>query len=158
MLANIEKNENGYVAVYERHYNHPSSEVWAWLTEDEKLKQWFPELSVDGLKLGGVYKFDMQDGTFENLEIVDFEEGSVLEFMWFGKDTVRFELAPEADGYKLILKKKLEQIIEHTPKDLAGWHVCLDVIGTLMDGKAVEGRMEQWKVWYEKYIEAVKNI
>jgi uncharacterized protein YndB with AHSA1/START domain len=156
MLANIEKTEIGYLARFERDYKHSVQEVWSWLTENEKLAKWFPELRVDELKAGGFYKFDMQDGTFEELEIVDYKELSVLEFMWSGKDTVRFELFDEPNGCRLILKEKLEVITDHTPKDLAGWHVCLDVIEALMDGKTFESRKEVWKEWYEKYLQLVK--
>ncbi|MNJ31584.1 hypothetical protein D3C77_262250 [compost metagenome] len=64
---------------------------------------------------------------------------------------MRFELYPEAEGCGLVFIEKLGQITDHTPKDLAGWHVCLDVIQKLMDGQTIEERYEEWKIWYEKY-------
>jgi uncharacterized protein YndB with AHSA1/START domain len=42
--------------------------VWAWLTENEKLKQWFLELRIDSLQEGGKILFDMSNGTFEEME------------------------------------------------------------------------------------------
>ena len=67
MIARIEKVENGYTATFERHLKHPIEEVWSYLTDNEKLQKWFSELRVDELREGGVIKFDMGDGTFDEL-------------------------------------------------------------------------------------------
>ncbi|MNJ63403.1 hypothetical protein D3C77_593010 [compost metagenome] len=99
----------------------------------------------------------MQDGTFEELEITELKLYSILEYTW-GEDLVRFELEPEPGGCRLLLIEKLQQITDHTPKDLAGWHVCLDVIQKLMDGAAMEPREQEWKGWYEKYVQLMKEL
>ena len=49
-------------------------------------------------------------------------------------------------------------ITEHTPKDLAGWHVCLNVIQALLEGKSVDFREEEWKYWYEEYKKEIEKI
>lgn len=157
MLANIQQAQQGYIARFERTLGHSVEEVWSWLTENEKLAQWFSELRVDNLRTGGVIKFDMQDGTFEELEITELKPYSILEYTW-GEDLVRFELEPEPGGCRLLLIEKLQQITDHTPKDLEGWHVCLDVIQKLMDGAAMEPREQEWKGWYEKYVQLMKEL
>ncbi|MFP3380663.1 activator of Hsp90 ATPase 1 family protein, partial [Bacillus sp. SIMBA_069] len=91
------------------------------------LAKWFSELSVDDLREGGSIKFDMQDGTFEEMKITALETCSVLEYTW-GEDLVRFELYSEAEGCLFVLKEYITKLTSHTPRDLAGWHVCLDVI------------------------------
>lgn len=53
--------------------------------------------------------------------------------------------------------EKIKMITNHTPKDLAGWHVCLDVIHALLDGRSIASREDEWKKWYEKYVEAVET-
>ncbi len=156
MIAHIEKVENGYTATYERHLNHSVQEVWSYLTENEKLPKWFSELRVEELRKSGVIKFDMGDGTFDDLSILDLKVNSVLEFSWW-EDTVRFELTEESNGCFLRLIEKINTITDHTPKDLAGWHVCLDVIEALLDGRTIE-RKEEWKVWYEKYVTEIKEV
>ncbi|WP_110930751.1 SRPBCC family protein [Paenibacillus bouchesdurhonensis] len=150
MIADIRQADEVYIARFERRLKHPIQEVWSWLTENDKLAEWFPELRIDDLREGGAVIFDMQDGTFEELRIIELQPGSVLEYVW-GEDLVRFELYPESEGCHLVFIEKLHQITDHTPKDLAGWHVCLDVIQKLMDGQTVEARHEEWKIWYEKY-------
>jgi uncharacterized protein YndB with AHSA1/START domain len=157
MLATIEKVENGYTAKFERHYNHSVEEVWSWLTDNDKLSKWFSELRVDELREGGVIKFDMQDGTFEELTILELEMNSTLEYTW-GEDIVRFELKQETEGCCLVLIEKINKITNHTPKDLAGWHVCLDVINNLLAGRIIESREEEWKKWYDKYVQAIDKL
>ncbi|MEC1523002.1 SRPBCC family protein [Neobacillus niacini] len=156
MIAHIEKVENFYIATFERHLKHSVKEVWSYLTDNEKLPKWFSELRVDELHKGGVIKFDMGDGTFEDLSILDLKINTVLEFSWW-KDTVRFELTEESKGCSLRLIEKINTITDHTPRDLAGWHVCLDVIEALLDGRSIE-RKEEWKVWYEKYIKEIEKV
>jgi uncharacterized protein YndB with AHSA1/START domain len=156
MIAHIEKVKNGYTATYERHLNHSVEEVWSYLTDNEKLTKWFSELRVDELCKGGVIKFDMGDGTFDDLFILDLKINSVLEFSWW-EDTVRFELNEESNGCLLRLIEKINTITNHTPRDLAGWHVCLDVIQALLDGKTIE-RKQEWEKWYKKYGTEVKKV
>lgn len=156
-MATIEKVENDYVVRFERYFKHPVGEVWAMLTENERLSRWFPELQVENLCEGGIIKFDMHDGTFEEMKILELKLHAVLEYTW-GKDLVRFELYPEPKGCHFILIEKIKTVTSHTPKDLAGWHVCLDVIHALLDGRELEFREDQWKKWYEKYIVAIEKV
>jgi uncharacterized protein YndB with AHSA1/START domain len=156
MIARIEKVNNNYLAIYERNLSHPVEEVWSYLTDNEKLPKWFSELRVDELREGGVIKFDMGDGTFDELTILDLKLNSILEFSWWA-DAVRFELSPESGGSCLRLIEKIHTITEHTPRDLAGWHVCLDVIEALLDDRSIE-RKEEWKYWYEKYVKEIEKV
>lgn len=157
MLAVIQQIENGYIARFERHLKHSVEKVWSTLTENEKLTKWFSELRVDDLREGGIIKFDMQDGTFEELEIIELKICSVLEYTW-GEDLVRFELYPEPEGCRLVLIEKINKITNHTPKDIAGWDVCLDVIEALLDSRTIESRMDIWKIKYEKYVQVMENL
>jgi uncharacterized protein YndB with AHSA1/START domain len=156
MLAQIKKVENGYSALFERHLNHPLEEVWSYLTDNKKLPEWFSELYVDELREGGVIKFDMGNGNFEEMKILELKMQSVFEYTW-GDDIVRFELSKAPAGCVLVLKEKINKITDHTPRDLAGWHVCLNVIQALLDGRTIE-RKEEWKFWYEKYVEEIEKI
>ncbi|MED1952515.1 SRPBCC family protein [Brevibacillus centrosporus] len=157
MLAFMQKVENGYIARFERSIKHSVEKVWALLTENDKLAKWFSELSVDDLREGGVIKFDMGDGTFEEMKILELQTQSVLEYTW-AEDIVRFELYPEPEGCQLVLIEKITRITDHTPRDLAGWHVCLDVIIALLDGRTIDSRKEEWAKWYEKYVQAVAEV
>ncbi|GAA3403383.1 SRPBCC family protein [Paenibacillus hodogayensis] len=157
MLAVLQQTGDGYVARFERHLKHPVEKVWSFLTENDKLKKWFSELHVDELREGGVIRFDMQDGTFEEMKILDFRLHSVLEYTW-GEDRVRFELYPEPDGCRLVLIETITEITDHTPKDLAGWHVCLDVVEALLDDRTLDSRKKEWEARYKEYVQLVDGL
>jgi hypothetical protein len=99
----------------------------------------------------------MQNGDFEQLIIVELKLGAVLEFTW-DEDLVRFELYPESDGCRLVLMEKLTKMTDHTPRDIAGWDVCLDAIEVLLDGRTLESRKDVWKIKYEQYKEAIAAL
>ncbi|WP_163856044.1 SRPBCC family protein [Paenibacillus elgii] len=151
MLASIQQVDGGYTARFERHLKHPVDQVWSVLTDNDRLAEWFPQLRIDELREGGLIKFDMQDGTFKELKITDLAMHSVLGYTW-GEDRVRFELYPEPEGCLLVLVEQLHKITGHTSKDLAGWHVCLDVIDALLSGRATGFRKEEWETWHEQYV------
>lgn len=152
MIAKVEKHNDEFIATFERYINHPKVNVWEMLTQNDRLSLWFDELRVAELKKGGYLTFNMGDGSFERMDIIDFEEQSIIEFTW-DDNFVRFELIEESGGCNLVLIERINEITEQTMKDLAGWHVCLDVIISILDGEKIEDRMEDWKVWYEKYRE-----
>ena len=143
MIAEIKRFEKGYLAHFERQLDHPVETVWAMLTENEQLTRWFQELQVGELREGGFMKFNVPEVIEQDLEISELIPLSVLEFDWFG-DVIRFELHPSEGSCVLILKEKLNSITEQTKKDVAGWHVCLDVIQALLDEKPIQ-RDEEWK-------------
>jgi uncharacterized protein YndB with AHSA1/START domain len=157
MIAEINKVEQGCIVRFERQLTHSLEETWSWLTENEKMTQWFPELQIVELREGGFLQFDMQNGNVDKLVISELKLHSVFEFDWWG-DTIRFELYQESEGCKLVMKETIKQITNHSPKDLAGWHVCLDVIEALMAGRTFEWRMEKWKEWFEQYKQAIEKI
>ena len=157
MIADIQQVENGYIARYERLIEHPIEHVWAMLTDNEELEKWFQELRIGEPRNGGFMKFDMQDGKFEQLEIFEYTLHSVLEFDWFG-DVVRFELHPKKNGCSLIFRETFTTITEQRIKDLAGWHVCLDVIKLLLDGKPIDSREADWKKWHSNYEQAINEL
>ncbi len=157
MLAVIEKGTNGYKVILERQIKSSKKEVWSWLTDNDKLKQWFSELHMEELKKGGKVLFDMHDGTFEEMEILKCEEQSVLKFTW-AEDVVQFELYPTEDGCRIVFTEFIKTITNHTPKDIAGWHVCLMVVQSLIEDIPMNARKEEWNKLYPEYVELFKNM
>lgn len=158
MLAIIEKVEDNNYARFERLFNHSVEVVWAAITENGKLEKWMSNLEMKDLKKEGTIKFNMNDGTdsFIEMKIRDFQKYSLLEFEW-GEDWVRFELYSKPIGCLIVLKEKISAINDHTSKDLAGWHVCLNMLSALLDGNVSVFPKEEWEVLLEKYISLVNH-
>jgi uncharacterized protein YndB with AHSA1/START domain len=157
VLAKIEKVKRFYVAHFEQHINASVEQVWSMLTENENVKKWFPELSIVDLQKGGQILFDFQNGTYEKFKILDVKLGSALEFTW-GEDVVRFELYTEADGCTLVMNEKIKHISNHTPRDLAGWHVCIEVIKALVEGNEMVSKEELWKTSVGEYARTLAEL
>ncbi|UJL47002.1 SRPBCC family protein [Virgibacillus sp. NKC19-16] len=156
MIATIDKLGEVPTAVYERQINYPVDDVWSYLTENEKLQLWFPELEIGELEIGGKIHFDLQDGTYETMDILEVDHGRVFAFTW-DKNSVRFELTANSFGCRLVFKEYLNEVTGHTAKDLAGWHICLDVIEALLDGTTIRNRRGRWNKWYSRYQELIKE-
>ncbi|EJR54744.1 hypothetical protein IIM_01684 [Bacillus cereus VD107] len=150
MLAVIEKQNNEYVVQFDRHFPYTIEEVWSVLTDNNKLKKWMSNLQIEDLSTGGIIKFDMMDGTFINIDILECQMNSVLEFTW-AKDRVRFEIHKDEKGSILLLKEFIHELTDHTPKDIAGWHICLNLFSSVLEGKEKEFSKDEWEYWFEKY-------
>ncbi|TDQ41174.1 SRPBCC family protein [Aureibacillus halotolerans] len=150
MIAYISQIGTTYEARYERQIPHAVEEVWAMLTENEKLSQWFPELSVTDLRKGGTIQFDMGDGSTEDFTILAYEPLTILAFTW-DHDAVRFDLEEDGSETRLVFTETIHAFTDHTPRDLAGWHVCLEVIEALLNGTKLDSRKDRWNELFPLY-------
>ena len=157
MLAEIEKQTDGYIVKFERQFSYTIEEVWSVLTENSKLKKWMSNLQIENLKTGGIIKFDMMDGSFLNIDILECQLNSVLEFTW-DKDRVRFEIHKEENGSLLLLKEYIHELTGHTPKDIAGWHICLDLFSSVLEEEEKEFSKNEWQQWFEKYKDKIQEV
>ncbi|MEK4742625.1 MULTISPECIES: SRPBCC family protein [unclassified Bacillus (in: firmicutes)] len=157
MLAQIEKQTDGYIIKFERQFPNTIEEVWSVLTENSKLKKWMSNLQIENLKTGGIIKFDMMDGSFLNIDILECQLNSVLEFTW-DKDRVRFEIHKEKNDALLLLKEYIHELTDHTPKDIAGWHICLDLFSSVLEEDEKEFSKNEWQQWFEKYKDKIQEV
>ncbi|MDN4493421.1 SRPBCC domain-containing protein [Ureibacillus aquaedulcis] len=159
MLAKIYKSDAGYTAEYEHNYEVPSERVWSSLVSNENYRFWMEHLEITDLSKGGNINFHFNDGsgTIEKITITDYMEGKVLQFEW-GEDTVRFEIIPAYTSSRLIMKQFLTKLTDHTPKDLAGWHVCLQKFDDVVTGESHFLPEDEWEKWYAEYKLLVNNL
>ena len=59
----------------------------------------------------------------------------VLEYTW-GSDLLRWDLTPTATGTRLVLRHTVAGE-DWVPKVAAGWHLCLVVADTVLDGRPI---------------------
>ncbi|SHF26040.1 Uncharacterized conserved protein YndB, AHSA1/START domain [Seinonella peptonophila] len=159
MLAVVKKVKDGYIATYKRQLNHSIGKVWASLTENDKLEKWMSNLQVVDLQKGGTIKFNFNDGSGNSFDIMimDYKEHSYIQYEW-GEGWVRFELYPKDDGCLLVLKEFIPTLSDHTSKDLAGWHACLDMFSNLLEGQFIDFPKDKWKTWYENYQRVLQKV
>lgn len=157
MIAEIGKLTDGYIVEFERQFSYTIEEVWSVLTENSKLKKWMSNLQIESLKTNGVIKFDMMDGSFINIDIIECQQNSVLEFTW-DKDRVRFEIHKEENGTLLLLKEYIHVLTDHTPKDIAGWHICLELFSAVLEGEEKEFSKDKWQQWFEIYKDKILKV
>jgi hypothetical protein len=74
--------------------------------------------------------------------VLEIDEPNVLAFTW-GDDTLRFELAADGDGTRLVLVDELPP--EAAARNAAGWESCLD----RLEGR--EPAPEAWQRRFEEY-------
>lgn len=149
MTAEITKNPTGYNATFDRHFNHPPEQVWAMLTNNQKINRWFSGLQMEQEGESGHLTLGMGHGKKKEFPITQYEKGKILAFEW-GDDHVHFELTPAEDGTNVRMIETLPDITGQTPKDVAGWHVALDVMEAILDGHGIE-RTAEWERWYPEY-------
>ena len=154
MLAEIKQQNNKTVVELNRDFPYPIETVWQMLTDNAYLAKWFNELRIESLSEGGKIVFDLGNGHFEEMTITQVKVPTILTFTW-DKELVSFQLNETAESSThLVFKEFIDTVTAHTPRDIAGWHVCLDVIRALLDGQTdVTNEKKQWESLYLKYKE-----
>lgn len=156
-----QKTEQGYTVRFERHFNHPVSKVWEAITNPELVSQWLANVSLE-LKEGApvLVQFTNTDSRSRG-HVTRVKEGELLEYTWqWGDEPVSlvcWELFSEGkDRCHLIFTHlRLEGDI---PCFTAGWHVHLDMLADILDGR-VSGfhwSRAQWDEEYKTYQERMK--
>lgn len=154
MLAEIKQQDNQTVVEMNRDFPYPIETVWQMLTDNAYLGKWFKELKIESLSEGGKIVFDLGNDQFEEMTITQVDVPTVFAFTW-DKDSVSFQLNKTAENSThLVFKEFIQTVTEHTPRDIAGWHVCLEVIRALLDGQTdASNEKKQWEPLYQKYKE-----
>ncbi|MFR9774787.1 SRPBCC family protein [Micromonospora sp. MS34] len=130
--------DQGWDLVFVRDLRHPPERVWAALTEPERLAQWAPFLASRDLGTPGGATLSTVDGDRrypQQATVRRAERPTLLEYTW-GDGLLRWELARTDAGTRLTLRHRIDKP-DLAPIMAAGWHLCLDVAGHLLDGDPV---------------------
>jgi len=65
----------------------------------------------------------------------------------------RWELRRDGDGCVLLLThtEPVGFAASDAPRDLAGWHMLLDLLGHALDGRPVEWSLRRWEEHRDRY-------
>jgi uncharacterized protein YndB with AHSA1/START domain len=137
-----------------RSLEHPPAEVWAALTDPERVVTWFPFRIEGECVAGATVRFVPPEGgaAFEG-EMVACDPPSRWEVRWGRDELVRFELEPARWGTLLTLVNVIDEVGK-AARDAAGWHVTLDRLAAHLDGEAPPAAApERWGELFRGYAE-----
>jgi uncharacterized protein YndB with AHSA1/START domain len=129
---------------FERRYPHPVERVWRAVTEPGELVHWFPTTVEVDLREGGEMAFTFPGGEMEPMEgsVTVLDPPHRFAFLW-GEEELRIELEPDGDGCRLEFTHLISSR-DAAARNAAGWHLCLDRLGSLLSSSG-------WSELYEEY-------
>jgi uncharacterized protein YndB with AHSA1/START domain len=126
-LGTIVRDGDRWTLRFERSYDARREELWAALTEPERLARW---LAPGGVADGVHLEFGPDDVVTGRL--LAFEPPTLLEYEWrFAgehESIVRFELHEDGPGTRLVLEHR-RLASGHGIGYAAGWHAYLEQLG-----------------------------
>jgi uncharacterized protein YndB with AHSA1/START domain len=167
----LEEVDGQYILHFERRFAHPVERVWAAITEPAELVKWVGanEIELD-LAPGGrlvsrttapelVDAIQAEVGEDAPLETEDtvlrVEPPRLFEHTFGGVPTsiARWELEPDGTGciLRLAHTEPAGFPAEDAPRDLAGWHTLLDMLGQALDGQPVDWAKSDWDAHRDRY-------
>ncbi|MGG1662655.1 SRPBCC family protein [Brevibacillus sp. NRS-1366] len=158
MDGTVTQSEGSSVLRFERHLQHSVDKVWASLTQPEKLVNWLAEAEVEPVEGGRIKLTFANTGDVMNGRVIQAQPKAVLAYTWNSEDAsesaLRWELAPEADGCRLVLTHSIHAT-ERLSYMLAGWHVHLDLLAETLAGEIKGWPWSHWEEMREKYAEQI---
>ena len=148
---------DGYELRFDRVFKAPIGDVWALLTEPDRLEEWLGVAGVE-LRAGGRFQLFEVGGQGIAGVILALEPPHVLEYTWNSAEwtggTVRYELSEVEGGTQLVFAhthpfKSWEQL---RYQSLAGWHTLLDLLELAVEGRPESWHKERWQSHYDRYV------
>jgi uncharacterized protein YndB with AHSA1/START domain len=139
--AHVDKDGETWTLVIVRDLRHSPDKVWQALVDPAQLREWAP-FDADGSlgTAGNTVKLTTvgapQAGVSETT-VTRADAPKSLEYNWGGIG-MRWQLEPVAGGTRLTLHSNIDR--RYIAMGAAGWHICFDVLGRLLDGQPL-GRM-----------------
>ena len=135
--AHVEKHGQRWTLALVRDLHHPPEKVWRALTDPKELHEWAPFDADRNLGVTGQATLTTVGAPTTQVSetyITRAEEPRLLEYSWGGND-IRWELEPVGKGTRLKLWHSIDK--RYVAMGAAGWHLCLDVLGRLLDGRPI---------------------
>ncbi|MEJ7722372.1 MAG: SRPBCC domain-containing protein [Ilumatobacteraceae bacterium] len=153
LLARLRAEDDGPAARLERTFAATADEVWAAITDPQRISRWLAPLTMRGEpQPGTTYTFDFGDGGSTHGEIVACTRGERLEVTWgfegHPDSIVVVELRPGDDGTTLVLDHRRlpdDQAIGYG----AGWDAYIARLAADVD---VDVDVDELPDWDEHFV------
>ena len=136
--AEIRKGGAMWTLILVRELRHPPEKVWQALTDPVHLREWAPFDADRSLGTAGatvkLTTVGAPNPHVTETVVTRADPPKALEYNWGGGD-MRWELEPLAGGTRLTLWTNINR--KFIAMGAAGWHVCFDVLGRLLDGAPI---------------------
>src|SRR5690625_2674192 len=110
------KDNNAYQKVMIE-INSSPEHIFTYIGTTTGIKQWFPELSFQGMER---LIFDLGNEEFEDMEILRYQSPDFIHFTW-GTGEVEILLDGNENKTQRVLNERLPFSFETIPQDFSGW-------------------------------------
>lgn len=147
----LHQSDDQYNLTFERFFPYKPEDVFRSMTNSSNFTQWYPFATGEmELRLGGKLAFDDGEGTKYTATITELEEPYLFGFREID-DLINISLQDEDDGCRMTFTHTFNDDSWVVPT-AAGWHRCLDVLGQIINGNAVEWKdnASELREYYQK--------
>ncbi|MET3504288.1 SRPBCC family protein [Halalkalibacter oceani] len=135
--GNLEEKEERPVLVFQRNYSFSPEKVFRFITEPDYFTQWYPFATGEmDLTIGGKITFVDGEGSLYEAVITEFHPPHAISFQEID-DLLEIQIDATEQGSTLTFRHTFDDR-EMALYTAAGWHRCLDALGQLIDGRAIE--------------------
>lgn len=106
--------------------------VFHYLATTDGISNWFPQLSIDEEENEKLVLFDMGDGTFEKMALLDYSTNEHISYEW-AAGHVEFHLEDASAGTKLTLTETLPIDFNALAQDFTGWYVQMQNVKSVSE-------------------------
>lgn len=106
--------------------------VFHYLATTDGISTWFPQLSLTEEEDEQLVLFDMGDGTFEKMKLLDYKTNEHISYEW-ASGKIEFTLEEVDDGTQLVLSEELPLDFNAIPEDFTGWYVQMNNVKSVAE-------------------------
>jgi len=128
------KDGDNWTLVLVRELRHSPERVWQALTDPTQLREWAPFDADRSMAAVGTVQMTTVGAPSPDVsetKVTRADAPNMLEYQWGGGD-VRWELEAFGQGTRLTLWATINH--RFIAMGAAGWHLCLDVLASTLDG------------------------
>ncbi|MGP6147077.1 SRPBCC family protein [Jeotgalibaca sp. A122] len=132
----LHESKGRYLLRFERFFPYCPEEVFMVLTNPDDFKEWYPCATGEmELKVGGVIRFDDEEGTVSEAIITELDAPHTFSFQE-GDELIHITLKNHDKGCHMIFTHTFDDL-SWAVNTATGWHGCLEVLEQIVNGEPI---------------------